>query len=210
MADKAFPPLTLPADGILLRPLTEADVPDITAAGADELIQRWLPLPNPYTEQDARWFCQEFAPAQLESGRGLVLGIELEGREGRLGGVIDLKRTDWPARTTEIGYWTSPWARRQGVMRRAVSALSRWVLDDRGFARIEIRDATGNVASQGVAIAAGFMKEGILRNAGFVHDGRVDLIVYSLIDSDLEPTHLPRREGATSLHEAMTRQQRPR
>ena len=182
MADPAFHALSLQADGIVLRPLTEADVPAVAEACTDELIQRWLPLPNPYTEQAARWFCLEFAPAQLESGHGLVLGIELA---DRLAGVIDLKRTDWRARTTEIGYWTSPWARRQGVMRRAVSALSRWVLEVRGFARVEIRVATGNVTSQRVATAAGFTKEGVLRNAGYVHDGRVDLIVYSLIDSDL-------------------------
>lgn len=28
------------------------------------------------------------------------------------------------------------------------------------------------------------MREGILRNAGFVHAGRVHLVLYSLVDSD--------------------------
>ncbi|MCI0581976.1 MAG: GNAT family N-acetyltransferase [Chloroflexi bacterium] len=109
---------------------------------------------------------------------------------GRLAGVIDLKRTDWRARTTEIGYWAAPWARGRGVIRRAVSRLSRWAIEDLGFLRLEIRVATENIDSQRVAEAAGFVREGVLRNAGYVHAGRVDLIVYSLVDADL------RGEGA--------------
>ena len=148
---------------------------------ADALIQRWLPLPSPYTLTDAQSFCLELAPSQRESGRGVVFGIDLG---GRLAGGIDLKRTDWRARTTEIGYWAAPWARGQGVIRRAVSRVSSWALGDLGFARIEIRVATENRDSQRVAEAAGFTREGVLRNAGFVHSGRVDLVLYSLIDSD--------------------------
>jgi RimJ/RimL family protein N-acetyltransferase len=181
LTDDTFPITSLRGDGVVLRPLTGADAPLIATYCTDEQIQRWLPLPNPYTLTDARWFCLEFAPSQRESGRGVVFGIELA---GRLAGVIDLKRTDWRARTTEIGYWAAPWARGQGVIRRAVSQLSRWALDDLGFARLEIRVATDNRDSQRVAEAAGFTREGILRNAGFVHAGRVDLVLYSLVDSD--------------------------
>ena len=181
LPDETFPAISLSGDGVVLRPLTEADAPLIATYCGDELIQRWLPLPNPYTVADARWFCLEFAPSQQESGRGVVFGIE---HAGRLAGVIDLKRTDWRARTTEIGYWAAPWARGRGAIRRAVSRLSRWALDDLGFARLEIRVATDNRDSQHVAVAAGFTREGVLRNAGFVHSGRVDLVMYSLVDSD--------------------------
>ena len=172
---------TLSSNGLILRALTEADVDAVAQNGLDEVTQTWLPLPNPYTEQDARWFCTEFAPSRQASGEGLVLGIEFE---QRLAGAIDLKKTDWRARTTEIGYWTAPWARGRGVMREAVAELTRWVLEEQHFCRVEITVATGNTASQRVAVAAGFTREGILRNAGFVHAGRVDLIVYSRIDSD--------------------------
>lgn len=180
-AEAAFPSASLEGDGIVLRPLAEADARLIASYCTDELIQRWLPLPNPYTLDDARFFCLELAPSQRASGDGVVFGIEVD---GRLAGVIDLKRTDWRARTTEIGYWAAPWARGQGIIRRAVSRLSRWAIEDFGFARVEVRVATGNLDSQRVAEAAGFVKEGVLRNAGYVHAGRVDLIVYSLIDAD--------------------------
>lgn len=45
--------------------------------------------------------------------------------------------------------------------------------------------ATGNVPSLRVGKKAGFTYEGALRNAGFVHAGRVDLAVLSLVPADL-------------------------
>ena len=179
MPDRSFPSVTLDSAGIRLRPPTAADVPAVAEACADDLIQAWLPLPNPYTEADARWFCLDFARGQQASGAGLVLVIELS---GRLAGAIDLNRTDWRSRTTDIGYWTAPWARGRGVMTAAVALLARWVLAGQGFARVQVRAATGNIASQRVAEAAGFTREGVQRSAGVTHSGRVDLVVYSLID----------------------------
>ena len=177
-----FPSLTLQDHRFALRPLTEDDVPAVTACGSDELIQAWLPLPQPYTEEHARWFCVDFSAAQQQSGRGLVLGIE---KDEKLAGAIDLKRTDWKARSTEIGYWTAPWARGQGVMTRALMVLSRWVLETQGLTRVEVRVAVDNTASARVAAGAGFTREGVLRRAGYTHSGPVDLIVYSLILGDL-------------------------
>ena len=183
MTHQAFPEVTIRGDRIRLRPLTAADVAPVVEACNDAVTQTWLPLPRPYTEADGRWFCLEFAPRQRDSGLGVVFGIEFD---GRLAGAIDLKRTDWRARTTEIGYWASPWARGRGLMREAVRRLTRWVVEDQGFARVEILVATENAASQRVAEGAGYTREGVLRSAGYVHDGRVDLVVYSFIERDLE------------------------
>jgi RimJ/RimL family protein N-acetyltransferase len=179
---ETFPPLSLSEDGVTLRRLTEADVDAVAEFCADPLIQTWLPLPSPYTVEAARWFVTEFANQQQESGRGLVLGIEAENRPA---GAIDLTRTDWASRNTEIGYWLGPWARGRGVMRSAVAQLALWALQEQHFERIELRIATGHVASQRVADSCGFVHEGVLRNAGSIHAGRVDLIVYSLIPGDL-------------------------
>ena len=102
-----------------------------------------------------------------------------------MAGGIDLKHTDWASRTTEIGYWLGPWARGRGVMREAVTQLASWALQEQRFDRVELRVATGNIPSRRVAEASGFVREGVLRNAGYVHAGRVDLIVYSLVPGDL-------------------------
>lgn len=181
-AVEQFPLVTIEGDGVLLRPLTLDDVPEIVVAGADPLTQQWLPLPQPYTEDVARSFVLEFSEVQRTSGDGVVFGVEVDGRLAR---AIDLKHTDRRGGVTEIGYWTSPWARGRGVMRRAVVALSRWALLEQGMQRIEIYAADGNTGSQRVAEAAGFVREGVARNKGITHTGRVDLVAYSLVPADL-------------------------
>ena len=115
-------------------------------------------------------------------GAGLVRRVEVA---GRLCGVIDLKKTDWRSRVTEIGYWVAPWARGQGLAGRASRLLADWALTDQDMARVVIRTATANVASQKAALSAGFTREGVARSAGIVHTGRVDLVVFGKIQSDL-------------------------
>ena len=104
----------------------------------------------------------------------------------RLVGSISLEETDWRALTSEAGYWVSPWARGCGLATEATRVLADWLLGNQGFERLGLRVATGNTVWQRVAVRAGFKREGVLRNAGFVHAGRVDLAVYSKIGTDLE------------------------
>ena len=52
--------------------------------------------------------------------------------------------------------------------------------------RIEMRVCPGNVAARRVAEKAGFTYEGLLRNAGHVHSGRVDLEMWSMVTADLK------------------------
>jgi RimJ/RimL family protein N-acetyltransferase len=180
----AFPELTLGTPRIVLRPLAGGDIADVQVSCADGLTQRWLPLPDPYTLQAAADYCTVIAPRFRESGDGIHLALADPG-SNRLLGSISLKKTDWQALTSEVGYWVAPWARGRGLAAEATRLLAEWLLGRQGFERLELRAATGNTASQRVAVKAGFTREGVLRNAGFVHGGRVDLAVYSMIGTDL-------------------------
>ncbi|MCX0247822.1 GNAT family N-acetyltransferase [Streptomyces drozdowiczii] len=178
-----FPETVLHTERLLLRPFGSSDIPDTQASCSDSLIQQWLPLPQPYTLDDATSWCTTVAPALRESGDGIHFAVT-DLPTGRLMGTVGLKKTDWRARTSEVGYWISPWARGKGFATEATRAVARWLLTEQQFQRLELRAATGNISSQKVAISAGFRREGILRNAGFVHDGRVDLVLFSLLPGD--------------------------
>lgn len=77
--------------GVRLRPLNEGDVSLIALACSDDVTQKWLPLPQPYTEESARVFALHIAPDELASGTGIERAIEVG---GQFMGVIGLKRTD--------------------------------------------------------------------------------------------------------------------
>lgn len=182
MSDDRFPDVVLRTARLTLRAPREDDADAIVAGATDPVTQQWLPLPKPYARAQALSFVRETVPAARATGKGLIRAIDLD---GTLAGLIDLKRTDWRHRETEIGYWAAPPARARGVMTEATVALSRWVLTEAAFERVILRIAPGNQASVRVAEKAGFTFEGTARNAGVVHAGRVDLAVYSLIPADL-------------------------
>lgn len=178
-----FPEVVLAGDGFVLRPLAQFDVADVTAACNDATTLEWLPLPRPYEREHAEGFIDVIARDARESGRGVVFAIDVS---GRLHGCIDLKATDWRAGTTEVGYWVAPWGRGRRLAGRATRLLAEWALRDHRLERVVLHAATGNLASQRSAESAGFVREGVARNAGLVHGGRVDLVVYSLVRDDLQ------------------------
>jgi RimJ/RimL family protein N-acetyltransferase len=171
--------------GVRLRPLNDGDVALIALACSDEVTQKWLPLPQPYTEDSARVFALQIAPGELASGTGIERAIEVD---GQFMGVIGLKRTDWIAAKTEAGYWLGPWARGSGIAARALCAITDWALDTQDMQRVEVMVAPGNVASLGTARRALFVEEGTMRRAGYVHEGPVDLVILSRLASDPRPS----------------------
>ena len=184
-----FPEVRLETVRLLLRPYRAEDASDVALACRDELIQRWLPLPNPYTDADAQTWCTEISPGFLASGEGIEWAA-IRRADDRLIGSFGLKRTDWRARSSEIGYWVAPWARGEGLAVEAVTAIAHWLLEEQRFERLVLRATTGNHASQRVAEKAGLTREGVARNAGFNNAGRVDLVVFSLVPTDLHRTDI--------------------
>lgn len=172
----------LKSDSVEIRPLSISDQTFVEEVGKDDEIQKWFPLPFPYTSEHARLFIQDQAARVQSSGVGLVSVVEYE---TRFAGLIDIKRADWRSRSCEISYMTLPWARGEGVTSRALRLLTVWIIQEWEFERVEVRVATGNFASQRVAEKAGYVREGVARNAGFTNQGRLDLIIYSLIPLDL-------------------------
>lgn len=174
----------LPGNGVLLRPFRLADADDVAAACADPLTQRFLPqLPRPYTRDVALWWVNEGAPAAFAaSGAAFAVADPATGR--LLGGAgLGRHRADDPG-AAEIGYWVAPWARGRGVATAAARALAAHAFNHQ-VVRLELRTAWENVPSQRVALAAGFARESVARDAGRGADGtRYDQIVWSRLAGD--------------------------
>ncbi|MEU6059579.1 GNAT family N-acetyltransferase [Streptomyces sp. NPDC047097] len=198
-----FPDVTISTERLVLRPFEDADLPAYTEMAGDELLVAWTPVPHPCTPADARRFIRRTAPAQRTTGRGLVFAVT-EFLTQRLVGTVQLSRTDWHIRATEISYATAPWARGEGYATESLLATAQWLFTDQRFERLELRIAAGNTAAQQVAQKAGCLSEGVLRHASIARtrtadggwtDIRTDLIVWSLLPEDLEGSDDPMAEA---------------
>ncbi|MFR9779259.1 GNAT family N-acetyltransferase [Micromonospora sp. MS34] len=176
-------PETIEADGVRLRPFRLDDVADTAVACADPATQRGISgMPDPYTEQDAREWITEGAPAAWAGG-GAAYAIADPTTDRLLGG-IGLSHPAPARNQCEIGYWVAPWARGRGVATAATRALAEHAFAA-GYARLELLTNEENGASQRVALAAGFRREGARRSANPSRGGgRHDLIAWVRLADD--------------------------
>lgn len=83
--------------------------------------------------------------------------------ERQLVGYLSLKHFDWSVPKGDMGYWLAAGAEGRGWMREAVRAALPFALEELNLERLYLRIHPDNRASQKVAEACGFQKEGILR-----------------------------------------------
>jgi RimJ/RimL family protein N-acetyltransferase len=175
-------PVPLTDGRLLLRLPEQRDVPEIALACQDDLTARWIPVPVPYAEEHARAFVAE-RPAKWQDEHGEMTLAIADATDGRLLGMIGLHARDDTMR--EIGYWTAPWARGQGVMTQAVRLMCRFGFEVLGLQRIEWWAAVGNEASRRVAEKVGFTMEGTCRSRLLHRGERLDGWVAGLLPGEL-------------------------
>ncbi|MDQ0953886.1 RimJ/RimL family protein N-acetyltransferase [Streptomyces phaeochromogenes] len=189
-----FPDISLSTERLVLRPLEDDDLSALTEMMNDEQVVAWTSVPQPFTEDSARSWINRYAPGERTSGRGLDLAVT-EFLTQRLVGIVQLGKTNWHVRSTELSYIVAPWARGEGYASEAALATAQWLFGDQKFERLELRTAADNTASQQVAQKIGCISEGVLRNACIARtrteDGswvtlRTDFIVWGLLPEDIE------------------------
>ena len=166
----------------MLRPWRIDDVPAVTAACQDPEIARWLSfVPQPYTEEDARFYVQDCIGAADDRKPFAITDAET----GDVIGSIDMRINRM--QTGHIGYWLAAEARGRGLTTAALRALSRWAIEELGLGRVELVTDPDNIVSQRVAEKAGFTREGILRSILLNRDGsRSDGVMFSLLPDELD------------------------
>lgn len=164
---------------VRLRPWTPDDADDVAAACQDPDIQRWTTVPSPYTREHAVEYVTRIAPAAWDDG-GAVYAV-VDSATGDLAGAIGVHgMRDGVA---HVGYWAAPAARGRGLTSDALRTLTRWFLEN-GADRVELVVEPANTGSVRVAEAAGFTREGVLRQRLLIHGRRADVAMYSMLPGD--------------------------
>lgn len=118
---------------------------------------------------------------QFADNNGFITGIWYQ---GELAGVLGHNRIDWINRLSEVGYWIGDGFQGRGVVTRSCRALVTHAFTEMHLNRIEIRCAEGNSRSRAIPERLGFRQEGIIRQAEWLYDKFVDLVVYGMVASE--------------------------
>lgn len=178
-------PVEIAAGRLQLRPPAEADAADALLMLQDPDVRRWNPGPDSLDLEAARAWCRR--GAEWSDGPHATFSV-LDATTGQLLGNVSIHKLDLAQRDGEIGYRVAPWARGAGVGTAAVAAASRWAFGALGLLRIELCHAVVNAPSCRVAVKAGYLLEGTLRQAYVYGDGkRYDEHIHARLASDAEP-----------------------
>lgn len=176
------------APGLELRQFQLDDAEEVFAA-ADRnraYLREWLPwVDKTHTPADIRDFIASRLE-QFEADQGPNAAIRLD---GRIVGAIGCHPIEWLHRNCSIGYWIEASCQGRGVMTRCVAALLDYLFDGLELHRVTIQCGTGNSKSCAIPERLGFTCEGVLREAEWVNDRWVDLVVWGMLADDWRARH---------------------
>jgi RimJ/RimL family protein N-acetyltransferase len=158
----------------------------LVAAFADPEIRRWQGGP-PVDDVAAAQKYVEFRGWQWESDQRYSWAV-CDQLLGTPIGEVALKDVDPHNGSAELVCWTAPEHRGRGVAVEAAGAVIRFGFGGVDLHRISYRHAEGNASSRRVAEKCGFTLEGRLRGAQLVQGAHHDLLIWSRLATDPEPS----------------------
>jgi N-acetyltransferase len=177
-------PITLSGRVVRLEPLSEAHVPDLTVAGQDESIWRYMLYGTIHTEEQMKDWVREILSRQARGTDLPFAVVHLE--SGRAVGstrYLDIRHDD---RGLEIGgTWYGVNYQRTAVNTECKYLLLQHAFERLGCIRVQLKTDLRNERSQKAIERLGAVKEGILRNHMILPDGHFrHSVFYSIIASE--------------------------
>jgi [ribosomal protein S5]-alanine N-acetyltransferase len=182
----SFPLLAEPlADGgIALRDYAERDIPEILIAYQDDPLMHLQTGDERPPSGAQLGSAAERERADRAAGERAWLTV-VEAGADVCRGLVRVHATDWEQSRTEVGIWVAPGARGRGLGSGALRLAGEWLLGPCGLARVELIAEPGNVPISAAAAAAGFVREGVLRQYVRDRGKRADAVIWSLLPIDL-------------------------
>jgi len=166
---------------LVLRPLTEADVPALYSIHSDPQAMRYWSAPLWQDDQRGHDMVARDADPALTDH--LRLGIELAG-SGALVGTCTLFDISAQCRRAELGYMLAATAWGQGLMQEALRAFLDHAFSGLDLNRIEADTDPRNERSMRLLERLGFVREGYFRERWIVGGEVSDAAMYGLLRRD--------------------------
>lgn len=179
-------PVTLTGKVVQLVPLNLAHVPDLTIAGKDESIWKYMRYGFIDNEAKMHQFVQFLLDLQAH-GTDLPFAV-IHLQEGKAIGMTRYMDIQPANRGLEIGgTWYGVGYQRTAVNTECKYLLMQYAFETLGYIRVQIKTDLRNERSQRAIERIGAVREGILRNNMILPDGVVRSSVYYSVLADEWP-----------------------
>jgi RimJ/RimL family protein N-acetyltransferase len=171
--------VNLVGEHVLLR-LARPEDADVLAKGFHQDASMGAMLGMEPEEENAEWLRGTFPSEDQGHDERTSYWFAIDDRvTGELIGEIGLVGISRPNRRAGLSVLVLPEFRRAGLGGEAIELLVSWAQDELDLHRIELHTLPQNVAMQRLAEAAGFQREGVLRDYSFQRGRFMDNIIYA-------------------------------
>jgi RimJ/RimL family protein N-acetyltransferase len=177
-------PVTLVGRLVRLEPLSLSHIPDLTVAGRNEDVWRYMLYGNIETEEQMRFFVEDLLERQSRGTDLPFTVVHLE--SGRAIGCTRYLNIDLDNRAVEVGgTWYGASYQRTGVNTECKCLLLRHAFEALGCIRVQLKTDARNLRSQAAIERIGAVREGTLRKHMILPDGVIrDSVFYSILDDE--------------------------
>jgi ribosomal-protein-alanine N-acetyltransferase len=170
--------MELHGNGFTIRGWKKGDEISLQKHADSTKISRFLldRFPSPYTMDEAIWWVDRLID-QPEPLLNFAITID----DKVIGGIGLEPREDVYRKTALLGYWLSEELWGRGIITQAVKLITQYAFESLDLIRIQAGILSTNPASMRVLEKAGYVKEGISRNAVIKNGEIVDEHVYAMV-----------------------------
>jgi RimJ/RimL family protein N-acetyltransferase len=172
---------------LMIRLVTEADLPALLAVNSDDAVTRYLPYASWRGIDDARNWYMRMSALQA-AGSALQYAIHERGSGTAIGSCL-LFRYDESNARAELGYVLGRAHWGQGYMREALHSLIDCAFRELALRRLEAEVDPRNTPSARVLTRLGFTAEGLLRERWLTRGEPCSVTAYGLLQREWPPPH---------------------
>jgi ribosomal-protein-alanine N-acetyltransferase len=174
---------TLYTERLILKEMTEADVPALYAMRSNASIMQYIDRPKPASVEDIKELIQKMVVMKTK-GEGISWGIFLKENPDVNIGNIGLFRIIADHYRAEIGYMLCLEQQQKGIMYEAIQCVVDFGFNKMNLHSIEANINPENTASRKLLEKAGFIREAYFRENYFFNGQFLDSEIYSLLKKD--------------------------
>ena len=175
----------LPGDGFRLRRASPDDAEFYAELASHEDVEPYLAVVRAHTREDVQSEIEQSLAEPKETGR-FVIEVEEDG-DWRRAGVLGFDVANRRSRIAHLGgLAVHPDFRGRHLSDEAARVLQRYLLVDLEYHRLQLEVYGFNERAIKHAERAGFVREGVKRQAYWRHGEWVDGVMFGLLREDLE------------------------